>query len=120
MGDSKCDIDCDFIVDYLYQDIITNAPPVPGGQRWKKPLERITEQMGSNSNKDVFRLLRKEINVIKGDVGLQSNSSPIIYSLSLLLTSYSFGAQTKSPAQKIRTTTKHGLKLHRAITQEKH
>ncbi|CDM37252.1 unnamed protein product [Penicillium roqueforti FM164] len=34
----------------------------------KRPIDRVMEQFGSKSNKEVFRLLRQSINVIKGDL----------------------------------------------------
>ena len=37
-----------------------------------RPIDRVMEQFGSKSNKEVFRLLRQSINVIKGDVSIIS------------------------------------------------
>ncbi|KAJ5848907.1 CAZyme family GH18 [Penicillium rubens] len=66
-GDN-CAVDCGFFADFFTQEVINGAPRTPGsGQDLKRPIDRVMEQFGSKSNKEVFRLLRQSINVIKGD-----------------------------------------------------
>jgi hypothetical protein len=69
--DADCQVDCDFFADWFTQEVIEKAPKTPGSnQNLKRPVDRIMEQFGSNSNKEVFRLLRQSINAVKGDVSL--------------------------------------------------
>lgn len=69
-------IDCSFFVDFFGKEVISNAPRTPGSsQNLKRPIDRVMEQLGSKSNKDVFRLLRQSLNVVKGDV----NTDPFIF-----------------------------------------
>lgn len=71
-GDN-CAVDCGFFADFFTQEVINGAPRTPGsGQDLKRPIDRVMEQFGSKSNKEVFRLLRQSINVIKGDVSIIS------------------------------------------------
>lgn len=71
LKDADCQVDCDFLADWFTQEVIENAPETPGSnQNLKRPVDRIMEQFGSNSNKDVFRLLKQSINAVKGDVSL--------------------------------------------------
>jgi hypothetical protein len=83
--DGNCGIDCSFFLDFFTQDVIENAPRTPGSsQNLKKPADRVMEQFGSKSNKEVFRLLKQSINAIKGDVSLTSayiNRNPSSYNI---------------------------------------
>jgi hypothetical protein len=58
-----------FFVDFFTQEVITGAPRTPGSsQDLKRPIDRVMEQFGSKSNKEVFRLLQQTLNALKGDV----------------------------------------------------
>jgi hypothetical protein len=72
-GDN-CAIDCDFFVDFFTQEVINGAPRTPGSsQSLKRPIDRVMEQFGSKSNKEVFRMLQQDLNVLKGDVSISSS-----------------------------------------------
>lgn len=91
--DSNCQVDCDFFADFFTQEVIEGAPKTPGNsQNLKRPVDRVMEQFGTNSNKEVFRLLRQSVNVVKGDVSLRDSyyRSDMIDPLSALHSS-SFG-----------------------------
>jgi len=73
VAEGNCGIDCNFFLDFFTQDVIENASRTPGSsQNLKKPVDRVMEQFGSKSNKEVFRLLKQSINAIKGDVSVTS------------------------------------------------
>jgi hypothetical protein len=65
-------VDCDFLLNFFIKDIIPKtAPKTPGSnQVLQKPIDRIMEQIGSKSNFDVFRLMARSLNKLKGDVGV--------------------------------------------------
>jgi hypothetical protein len=72
--DSNFQVDCDFFADFFTQEVIEGAPKMPGNsQNLKRPVDRVMEQFGTNSNKEVFRLLRQSVNVVKGDVSLRDS-----------------------------------------------
>jgi hypothetical protein len=66
-----CAINCNSLVDFVNQNVIPKtADKTPGHKKvLQKPIDRIMEQFGSDSNLDVFRLVSKALNKLKGDIG---------------------------------------------------
>ncbi|KAJ5320264.1 hypothetical protein PENANT_c010G10893 [Penicillium antarcticum] len=65
-----CAIDCNFLVEFFNQDVIPHdAAKTPGhSEVLRKPIDRIMEQLGSDSNVDLYRLTYRILNKLKGDL----------------------------------------------------
>ena len=56
------------LVDVFNQNVIHCRQDSRPQERSANPIDRIMEQLGSDSNLDVFRLVPKILNTLKGDV----------------------------------------------------
>ncbi|KAJ5559038.1 CAZyme family GH18 [Penicillium sp. DV-2018c] len=74
-------VDCDFLHNFFIKDIIPKtAPKTPGSnQVLQKPIDRIMEQIGSKSNFDVFRLMARSLNKLKGDLWDFDNPKHVMF-----------------------------------------
>ncbi|KAK4870960.1 hypothetical protein LT330_000197 [Penicillium expansum] len=64
----KCQIDCDFFLNFFNKDVLSGTTPMPGGYNPGTPSLRIMEALGSWTNDKQFRLLQQRLNGMKAQL----------------------------------------------------